>query len=220
MTKKVVLVLLVAALVAGSAFAQREFIISLGAGGYFTSDFGGGIEMNVPGFSMSAKTPYYGGGGFVFLDATFAELSFGSVSGFGTMDANIPGLGSGSADMSYTGLDIGLLLKYPFDAGDKLQVFPLLGITYRFMISVKEDGKKIEDPSSGIKSRDFSALWFKGGGGLDFALSDSLFLRAELLYGIRLKNTFEKDMIDSSYGIAEARLGHGLDVKLAIGYRF
>jgi hypothetical protein len=58
------------------------------------------------------KTPYAGGGGFVFFDATFAEVSLGFLGGGGEWDAG--DIGGTKGDISFTGLDIGLLGKYPF----------------------------------------------------------------------------------------------------------
>jgi hypothetical protein len=73
--KKLMLLSVLAMVAAGGVFALPEFKLSAGGGGYFTSDFGGGVEASMSGQTMSIKTPYAGGGGFVFFDATFAELS-------------------------------------------------------------------------------------------------------------------------------------------------
>jgi hypothetical protein len=55
--------------------------------------------------------------------------------------------------------------------------------------------------------------------GGDFNLSDKLYVRGELLYGIRLKNKFEKD-IEETAGLFETKMGHGPTVKIGVGYRF
>jgi hypothetical protein len=220
--KKRMLLLVLAAVVAGGAFALPEFKLSAGAGGYFTSDFGGGAEASFMGYTMSIKTPYAGGGGFAFFDATYAELSLGVFGGGGTMKADMGY--SMEMDMSFTGLDIGLLGKYPFTISEKLSVFPLLGITYRVVLSAEdEDGNEYEGIVTSGKPGDFSALWFKFGGGLDFSFTDHVFLRGEALYGLRLANDAENDIADyvSALGVdSKTLLGHGLEVKLAVGYRF
>jgi hypothetical protein len=64
MKKRICLGLVLAAVVAGGAFALPEFKLSAGAGGYFTSDFGGGVEASMGGQTMSVKTPLYGRGRF------------------------------------------------------------------------------------------------------------------------------------------------------------
>jgi hypothetical protein len=215
--------LLIAAVSAAGAFALPEFKLSAGAGGYFTSDFGGGVEVSGGGTTIiPMKIPYAGGGGFAFLDATYAELSLGFFVGGGEYNREIPDFQNGGIDksnrkLSITGLDIGLLGKFPIAIGEKLSVFPLLGITYRAVLSAKIENANLPSPG------DLSALWFKGGGGLDFSLTDKLYLRGDLLYGLRLANKAENDSVkeysDFPGADAKALLGHGLEVKFAVGYR-
>jgi opacity protein-like surface antigen len=225
MKKRIFLGLVLAAAAAGAAFAAPEFKLSAGAGGYFTSDFGGGAEGSMGGQSGSLNTPYFGGGGFAFFDATFAEASLGFFGGGGS--AKFDGaLGDAETDMSFMGLDIGLLGKYPFAINEKLTISPMLGITYRVVLSAKdEDGDEIKNSDGDDAAGDFSALWFRFGGGVDYAFTDNLYVRGGLLYGLRLANKFEDDMVDSfkqQYpGIdANTLLGHGLEVKIAVGCRF
>jgi hypothetical protein len=209
MAKKTVSFLVLTLVAAGGVFAQG-FSMSAGAGEYFTGDFGGGIESQ----AMSVKTPYIGGGGFAFFDATYAELSLGILGAGGTFTQEGGGQSRGS-DMAFMGLDIGLLGKYPFSISDRLALFPLLGITYRVMLSAKDaDGNRYKNSSGDdVDPGDFSALWFKLGSGLDFFVTDAIYIRYVESYGIRLANTFENDA-DTK------KLGHGLEIKFAVGYRF
>jgi opacity protein-like surface antigen len=210
MAKKTALVTVLAMLIAGSIFAQEEGtalvkrpgFISIGVGEYFTGEFGGGIDGSI-------ETPYVGGGGFVFLDATYAELSLGI---FGAGGKFTPKGDNQSRDpnVALMGLDIGLLGKYPFALNDKLALYPLLGINYRFILSAK-DADENQHKNSG---RDLSALWFKLGFGLDFFVTDKMYIRYVENYGIRLANAFEND------ASADALLGHGFEAKFAVGYRF
>jgi opacity protein-like surface antigen len=246
MAKRSLAIVVVAVLAASGIFAQENekpktaFGISAGVGGFIGGDFGGGAEATASwsGQSGSLKVdiPYFGGGGYAFFDATYAELSFGFYSGGGTSKMTTEGFFGDSTDetdISVTSLNIGLLGKYPFRLGNKLSIFPLLGIDYQIVIALKQDGDDYEglDGDDGGPG-DFSALWFKLGGGLDFAVTEKLYLRGEALYGIRLANTGEgdiKDMFDTQSkpvkdagGDVETKtlLGHGLTVKLAVGYRF
>jgi hypothetical protein len=210
MAKKNLAVLIIAALTASGVFAQG-IGLSAGIGGYFGGDFGGGIEQG----DEKIETPYFGGGGFAFFDAKYAELSFGVLGGGGTWK-----MMSEDADMSIMNLDIALLGKFPIAVGSSLTVFPLLGVNYQATVSLKnEDGDEYEGffGSDGGPS-DFSALWFKFGGGLDYAITGNLYLRFEALYGIRLANKFETDMKDDFE--ADVLLGHGLTAKLAVGFKF
>ncbi|MDR2419593.1 MAG: outer membrane beta-barrel protein [Treponema sp.] len=219
--KKLMLLLVLAAAVAGGTFAQSEIKLSVGGGLYFTSDFGGGVEISSGKATASLKTPYAGGGGFVFFDATYAELSLGIFGGGGATKLEGSGL-STEEDMSYTGLDIGLLGKYPVTLNEQLSVFPFFGIKYRAMLSVKEEGNMYKNSNGDDAPGDFSALWFKFGGGVDFSLTDQLYVRGELSYGLRFSNTFELDYVDATSPALnpKALLGHGLEITVAAGYRF
>jgi hypothetical protein len=224
MRKRVFLGLVLAAAVVGGAFALPEFKLSAGGGGYFTSDFGGGAEASGGGQTISSKTPYFGGGLFGLFDATYAEVSLGFWFGGGSNKQEYAGE-SGELDMSYMGLDIGLLGKYPFAINEKLSLFPLLGITYRIMLSAEdENGNQPKNSDGDDAPGNLSALWFKLGGGVDYSLTDALYLRGGLLYGLRLANKAENDMVDyyDTMGADDANplLGHGLEIKIAVGYRF
>jgi hypothetical protein len=132
-------------------------------------------------------------------------------------------------DISYSGLDIGVLGKFPFAVGQKLSVFSLLSIGYRIMLSVKDEdeNKPTANMSGGeADAGNFSGLWLKFGGGLDVSFTNKLYLRGEMLYVLRLTaNDFENgwyDYVKERMPTADmnTRLGHGLEVKLALGYRF
>ena len=215
MKKVLVLVVVLAVVAAGNVFAQvPELKFSVGGGGYFTSDFGGGWKT----VNADSKGPYAGGGAFAFFDATFAELSFGFFGAGGDRKNTNSGT-TNIFHMSFVGLDISLLGKYPFTLSEHFTLFPLLGIDYRHFVSVKWNGA--QSGSAG----DQSALWFKFGAGADYAFTEHIFARLGLLYGMRLKNKWERDTIkyyNNSYPNAaiESNLGHGLDIKLAVGYRF
>jgi hypothetical protein len=213
MAKKNLAVLIIAALTASGVFAQG-IGLSAGIGGYFGSDFGGGVEVG----GSKTETPYFGGGGFAFFDAKYAELSFGVLGGALTAKTE-------NEDLSYSlvNLDIALLGKFPIAVGNSLTVFPLLGIDYQVTVSLKdEDGNEYEGFGGvdGVPG-DFSALWFKFGGGLDYAITSKLYLRFEALYGVRIPNKVETDVKDKfdAYD-ADILLGHGLTAKLAVGYKF
>jgi len=257
-------------IISGGVYAEIPLKLSAGIGGFIGGEFGGGfdISFNLPtvaSLDMSHKTPYFGGGGFLFFDATYAELSVGIFGGSGasktTFDITMTGLNlppfSIEPDMNYIAMNISFLGKYPIKINDKLSVFPLLGIEYQIMLSVKDEygNESVSGfsnllsgfmPVGGIsgnayvdnainnittnafdsESGDYSALWFKFGAGADYSFTEKIYLRLEALYGIRLTNKFEDDIVDllsrySLFGIdVDSRIGHGLTVKLAAGYKF
>jgi len=229
MKKKLLILVVLAMVVAGGAFAAPEFKLSAGGGAFFGSDFGGGFKASMMGESMSVETPYFGGGVYGFFDLTYAELSIGYFMGQGKMKAK--GMSDDGDDSSETSklqsLNFGVLLKYPFQISEKFTIFPLLGIDYQSVLSAKIDGKDIDEYTEGeFKAKDFSALWFKFGAGADLSLTDQIYLRLNLLYGIRTENKFEKDMKDRLAilsllgGKTETILGHGLTAKVAVGFKF
>jgi opacity protein-like surface antigen len=235
MAKKSLAVLIVAVLAAGSVFAQEQEKpkkasgISAGGGLAFDSDFGGGIEVTGSAGGQSGfqkvETPHIGFGGYAFLDATYAELALTVTSGDITIKQSQTGRADSESSLTMMNMNIGLLGKYPFEISEKLVLFPLLGIDYAICMAVKNDS------GTNSNSGDYSALWFKFGGGLDFALTQKLYLRFEALYGIRLASKAEKDMKDSyeaqfknTPGVtiddSKTLLGHGLTAKLGVGYKF
>jgi hypothetical protein len=207
MAKRSLMVLVLAALVAAGGVFAQNIALSAGGGGLIGGDFGGGVEAS----GTKIETPYFGGGGFAFFDATYAELSL-AISGNG---GKFKTSGSGDVDFSLVNLNIGLLGKYPFAINDTLSFFPLLGIDYQVTLSAKQGDNEVDEPG------DFSALWIKFGGGVDYSITESLYLRLDALYGIRLANKFENDMKDNIPGAdVKPLLGHGLTVKVGVGYKF
>jgi len=251
MKKRVLMVLLLVVLAAGVAFAQSEFKLSAGGGGFIGGDFGGGYDSSLSysagGVTYSQKdkseSPYFGGGGYAFFDATYAEVSIGYFVGKVTPEfthsmkrngVDVSGPNINPPTYTLSSLNFGLLGKYPFTINDKISFFPLLGIEYQAVVSAKDKNGNEYKNSKGDKiAGDFSALWFKAGAGMDFSLTNSIYLRLNALYGIRLPNKVEQDAVDSfkkantNSGIIQytendikTLLGHGLTVKLAVGFRF
>ncbi len=213
MIKKCLLMFVFLSLIIGGAFAQSKSLFSIGAGGYFTNDFGGGFEDSSPSFKM--KTPYIGGGVLAFFDATYVELSLGMLAVNGTFDN---GLASSHRDIY--GIDFNLFAKIPFQIGDRFSLFPLLGVDYRLVLSAQDDnGAQHQNKNLKDAPTDLSAFWFKAGAGLDVSLNDTLFLRGKVLYGLRLANTYETDAVDILKPGADPLFGHGITVEFALGYR-
>ncbi|GMO30910.1 MAG: hypothetical protein Pg6A_20370 [Termitinemataceae bacterium] len=243
MAKKVLTLLVLALVIGAGAFAQDEkpqkaFSISAGIGGFTGGDFGGGAEgtgtFQSQTFKLIFEAPYFGGGAYAFIDATYAELTLGIYGGKGKVKQTYESpAGSPPADeydISYMNFNIGLLGKYPFMLNKKLSLFPLLGIEYDICLSAKDEDGEYEGLDGDGKPADFSALWFKLGGGLDFSFTEKVYLRFEALYGLRLASKAENDMkdfIDDSLsnipGIStdtKTLLGHGLTAKIAVGFKF
>lgn len=219
MIKKCLLIFILLGIFTGIVFAQSESEsqpkswFSIGAGGYFANDFGGGFENS----SSSSRTvlPYTGGGFFAFFDATFAELSLGMFAGNGDHNNGVSPL-----KRSIFGIDFGLLGKFPFHLGEKFSLFPLLGIEYHLVITAMDSAGYQFQNNNVNAPLDLSALWFKAGAGIDISFNEILYLRGEVLYGIRLPSKYENDSVNSAGSGSASLIGHGLNIKIALGYRF
>ena len=73
-------------------------------------------------------------------------------------------------------------------------------------------------------TRDFRSLWFRLGGGMDISFTDNIFFRGQALYGIRRPHRAERNaadsFIDNPAVNARTLQGHGLEIRLAVGYSF
>lgn len=201
----------VAVVVTTAAWAQG-FALSAGGGGLLAGDFTGGVK----GDGYSVTYPYFGGGGFAYFDATYAEVSVGFFVGGGDMVMK----GGGTEEKkpwTLSSLNLGLLGKYPIALSDALTLFPAVGIEYQVVLSAKVDGETVKNKGGDDAAGDFSALWIKAGVGLDVQLTSKLYFRGEALFGVRLANKFEKDRAE---GDIKTKLGLGPTVKLGVGYKF
>ena len=260
----------VVGLVLGAASAVSASDVSIGGGGFFASDFGGGTEYKAKGSfpyqganvtidnEATTKAPWVGGGAFLFLDANYVEAFVGFTAGggkwkqeskqnqtisYGGQSQSNNDSDSEEADVSFSALNFGYLLKLPIALSDKITFFPAAGIDYQLSVGGKltyteELGPNLGDTTITIKwdgedgpdADYFSALMFKFGVGFDFGLTETIYLRSELLYGIRLASLIEKSMQGGGYIPDEVkdqvdvtgprtRLGHGLTVKVGLGFR-
>ena len=205
-----------------AAAAPRTSGMSAGAGGFFAGDFGGGVRW---GSGEQLSTPYTGGGVYLFFDATYAEAFAGYFAGGGKWASdNAKPEHPLPEDAQRASLNIGAFGKYPIDLGS-VTVFPLLGLEYDMVISAKlnlaNGDDYVFDGSNGhYAASALSALWVKFGGGADFALGQTLYLRGELLYGVRMPNAYENEMKDIDNKVeGKPMLGHGLTFKAALGVK-
>lgn len=220
--KKFIAVLVIFLCMGTAAFAQIQ--MSAGVGGSFTAAFDGGGEFSLMGFSGGIEFPYTGGSIYAFFDATYVEASIGLF--FGTIEMTPTGLmkegGMSKTSFKVDGLTLALLGKYPFDLGF-MTLFPAVGIEYLAITKATSGNVSYSD------AKDLSHLWIKFGVGADFSITEQIYIRGTVLYGIRLESKAEKDMNDliqdefSSYGVDvdwESKLGHGIQIKVAVGWKF
>ena len=222
MAKKLFLLLVLAALVAGGAFAQLS--MSGGGGLFFSTNFGGGIEERVaaaggvPAYTIKMNMSFTGVGAYAFFDASYVEISAGFLYGFaGSLNASTSLTGTFATDpikekATMMGINFGFLGKYPFHVAPNVVVFPAAGIEYQMFLTTTIDGDKVSDPGES------NSLWIRAGGGFDYYITKTMFIRGTALYGLRFANSWEKDMAKASS--VDAKLGHSITIRAAIGFSF
>lgn len=182
-------------------FVLSFVIVTASFGTDLELGFGGGINYQGT-FNMKWKESVEhewgtinnnGFGAFLFFDATYAEFSlfFNFSRHTWSFDEDQANDYSGTEN-AFT-FEMELLGKYPFYF-DSFVLFPLLGISY-------------ETPFWG------GGMGIMAGIGADFNLTERLYLRGEILYGIRLIQVGIGKLYDS-------RPGHIPRIKLGIGYSF
>jgi hypothetical protein len=196
--------------------------ISVGGGALFTTDFGGGAAWKNGG---QIGTPQHCGGAYVALDFKYAAISIAYSQGGGKWKGPSDIEPDSLPYMRRSSLNVGLSSKYPkFGLGERIKAYPVLDVEYEFPVSgeleYEDKVKYLFDGNNKDKytASALSAIWVRIGGGMDFNITKGAYLRAELLYGARTANTFEKDGMDID-GAEKTRLGHGLAVRAGAGVR-
>ena len=193
--------------------------ISVGAGGLIMAGYGGGVAW--PN-GERIKMPYSATGAYLYLDAVYAEVFVGYTAGDGTWDSpdavdpqNLP-----SIPRAY--INAGLLAKYPITCYERVKLFPLLGLDYEMSISGKiryADGNEylFDGANNRPNANSLSSLWLKIGAGIDFDLGKIIYLRSELIYGLRAANAFEQFCADKLQSGTWAEFGQGVSFKIGVG---
>jgi hypothetical protein len=225
-------------LVLAAAVFAADFGLSVGGGALLGANFTksetdvADLVSAAPGqytaaFSYETKT--FDAGAFVFVDATYAELTvaylaqIGKVTGETSMQMGGTPM-SPAIDKDYLShvLIVDLLGKYPIALNEKLTVFPALGVGLKFPFAGNDQSDKGHDVTWGVVG--------KVGGGLDFSFTQSLFLRCEALFGYQFfsdrEAKIEMDMSQTNMGkqtydfqFKAAGYNLGPQVKIAVGYK-
>ena len=157
-------------------------------------------------------------GAFAFFDFFYGELSISFVSGNG----NSIFVRSGDdhayseTDISTSSLNISLFGKFPFDLGNNMNLFPVIGFGYEKYLSYTYG---VRDYLKDYKSPD--SFWVKLGVGADYDINHRLFIRGIFHWGIKFDSAEDKRRKTFySDGTTVNIFEHGPTVRLGIGYRF
>jgi len=207
MKKKTVLALLMATLLTGGVFAQ----ISMSAG------VGGSFSMHMTDYSRpdyDDPKPIVGGGFNAFFDATYAMVKVGMFIGGDSREIDWGTGNKVTMKMTYNYLSLGLLGKYPIDLGG-FTLFPMLGFEYNMFLSGEmEAGGAVETLEI---SPDLDMFILQFGVGVDFNLTDKIYLRPSLLWGIDFSSSERDEPFKVNNG---AVFKHKLDIGIAVGFKF
>jgi len=233
---------------------RPEFGLSAGAGGILGGHFTRyNIQAGEEGerFSADQHVNQFEGGLFVFFDATFATLAITFKSGANNFNepAHLNGVPvdldgrpmSRSGQGWETTMGISLLGRFPFRLTERFTVFPLLGMDYHISLMQRRtapDGSTYDrtNPPDGVFDHgmndqtfalsDWNVFFVRLGGGVEFDLTERLFLRGDLLYGIRLMTGQERKSLEVIEAITNdsspslGGLSSGPSVRLSVGWRF
>jgi len=124
-------------------------------------------------------------------------------------------------DVSLTTFDIGVLGKYPIPLG-AVTLFPMLGVDIKIGTACKFNvgGVTIDfkEDLGGSVAEYWTTVWFKLGVGADIPLGQKLYLRPMVTYGFgTLPKYYKEEILDT---LDAKGIFHGLDVKVAVGYKF
>jgi hypothetical protein len=223
MTKKIFVVLALALFIAGGVFAQQPVTFSAGVGGHFTADWTT-YSLTSDGEKIrkaeNRNEQTLAGGVYGFFDATYVVVNVGLAFGNTNNIKQDNFTDSMKKGVDFTALKLGIFVKYPFEM-DGFTLFPLLGFDNTLVLGGKMYGDTVdEDAHIGtLALRDFqyqySQYWLKFGVGADFDIADNIYIRPEFLYGFALNNGAQAGLL-VKHGSAAT---HGLDLKLAVGFR-
>jgi hypothetical protein len=187
-------------------------------------------------------------GGYLFFDITYVEVGLSFFAGAHTIKTGIPyppyptdpastdpyAVGGSVGDNGTihtsdiydtfvtTGIGISVLAKYPFQM-EKFILYPLGGFEFLRLIPLIVNGNGTAatgyGTNYGTEVAKFNSLWIRLGCGLDYTLTSQVYLRAQVLYGIRFENDYEtgeKERIADT----TVTLGNGPEFRIGIGHNF
>ena len=186
--------------------------LSVGAGGILGKSFTN-YTLHADGpiarVSANQNVRQFDYGFFVFLDVTYATFAVFLQNGAYNFDEPVQVVGI-PLDMSRSGLGwetalgFSALGRFPIRLNDRLSVFPLLGMDYQIALSRRRtnvlgrvyhrnDGVwEVDKDDNAFRLSDWNAFHVRVGAGAEFSLGERLFLRGDVLYGIRLMTGHER----------------------------
>jgi hypothetical protein len=158
----------------------------------------------------------------VFFDATYVEIGMDFI--FGSFKPNGENY-TGDFELTSTQFGFTILGKFPFAAGP-VTVFPLAGIDYQIFLSGEAEGLTIkrDDMSDYYPDMEdlYDAFSLVVGAGLDYNISDKLYLRGEVLCNFKMEGDSDKALkkLTKENDVSFSLFTFGPRVSIGVGYRF
>jgi opacity protein-like surface antigen len=156
-----------------------------------------------------------------FLDAQYIEANLGF--NFFTSSYSESGVKYEETDDSF---NFGLKLKYSFRITETVRIFPLIGFDYSILTEAKiktSDGLSgYADRGDLVPSDALDRFYLNLGIGVDFFVSQNVYIRGEFNYTFLFNTETQKDTIAQieSMGYNLSIFQNGPVFKAAVGYRF
>jgi len=188
--------------------------ISAGAGGFFANNVGGGFSWKESGETV--RMSYSGGGGYIYVDFKYVEISAGWSSAGGRWEAPAALDQDDLPDMRRSGMIYSLYGKWPINLG-KIRIFPLMSVEFEWVNTVTNMRSAATESKLELE---VYTLLSKAGIGVDYDLTKNLYARAEALYGILMDSYSNEVMIKADYRGRYSEIpNRGLTVRAAVGFR-
>jgi hypothetical protein len=152
--------------------------------------------MGTAAFSLDKAA---GGGGLVWIatnteidDSIFAGGAFGFFGLGRYVELNVGVIGMSEGDLF--GIGAGAYGKYPFSLSDKFVLFPTAGLDFEAYF---------------VGDYSVTQMWIRGGAGIDYFFTDTMFLRSHLVYGVLVP--ISSEVVGTT---------HGALIKIGVGWMF
>lgn len=198
--KKVSFFIIFVLAISVSIFSQ-EFKLGIGGGAIFSIETG---TNKLKATAEEQKCFWESFGYFMYFDATYAVFNFAFFRGFthyATDNVDIHG-----HNMFF---DFSLLGKYPFHLG-RFKLFPMLGISYRFVLFNEIERTTDKNPTNN------NIFGLQGGIGTDLALTERVYFRGEFLIDAWTRCELDKNRYKDTTFFNNI----GLKFIIGLGYTF
>lgn len=222
--KKILILLTLTFFITTVAYAKLDFSIG---GGIFFNNSNYNIKYTALGTNYNEKQNIPALGVEAFIDGTYFCFDMGlafSLGGKQRSFVNETETANSTIRDTQTWLHLNLMGKYPFLITEKISLFPLVGIEYRYCMTYKDNNGNNQKSgmSNTLLSHTNNEWWLNLGVGADFDITDSIYIRPIALLGFRFHSEYMGDMIEFYEGIGGTNVSFNyvkIDIGVNIGFR-